>query len=109
MEEALLSRLSLGVLAERGILDDSLLAASLHSTAISLNHNLSHRQSLLDLQNKNILKQMDDNAHVDEIYHTRKESLTEALSKRLQLSDIADLGYIDDSGMQFKHFLFWIH
>merc|ERR1712228_686781 len=97
---ALLSRLSLSVLAQRGILDDSLLAASLHSTAISLNHSLSHRQSVLDLQNKNILKhQMEDHQHVDQIYHKRKESLTEALQNRRDISAIADLGYIDDSGM----------
>merc|ERR1712048_617247 len=100
-EEALLSRLSISVLAQKGILDDSDLAASLHSTAISLNHNLSHRSSILDLQNKNILKHtMDDqHHHVDQIYHHRKESLTQALSNRPELSAIADMGYIDDSGM----------
>eukprot|EP01084_Bolivina_argentea_P183772 317066_1 len=31
--------------------------------------------------------------------HTRKESLKEAISKRPTKSDLANLGYIDDSGM----------
>merc|ERR1712083_575024 len=67
---------------------------------ISLNHSLSHRQSVIDLQNKNILKhQMESHQHVDQIYHKRKKSLTEALQNRRDISAIADLGYIDDSGM----------
>merc|ERR1712244_112348 len=45
------------------------------------------------------LAQMEQNEYVDHIYHKRKESLTESLSKRRDLSAIADLGYIDDSGM----------
>eukprot|EP01083_Nonionella_stella_P166938 559723_1 len=103
LEESLLSRLSLSVLSQRGILDDSELAASLHSAASKVNHKLAHRSSITDLQYKNILPLMADSTeqieHVDHIYHTRKESLQEAMENRPGLADIADLGYIDDSGM----------
>ena len=103
LEDRLLSRLSLSILSQRGIVDDSDLAKSLHSAASNLNRKLAHRSSLMDLQSKNILPLgADDDAngqHLDGRYHQRKQSLQDLMAQRPDISEIADLGYIDDSGM----------
>ena len=103
LEDRLLSRLSISVLSQRGIVDDSDLAASLHSAASNLNRQLARRSSVIELQNKNILPmEADDHArsqYVDAKYHQRKQSLKNAMLERKDISEIADLGYIDDSGM----------
>jgi hypothetical protein len=86
-------------LADRGILDDSPLAPSLHAKAIDLQTRLIQQMGRDELQARGILTS--DTNIARGLQGTRAE-LEQKMRRRMSRQDMNDLGYLDKTGTQLS-------